>query len=70
MVKVYTARDCVQCPTVKKYLKYKKISYEEIDVTDDRARLQEETGYMSVPVIIKEGLVPIIGYNPTELAKL
>ena len=70
MVKVYSTATCAQCPMVKKFLKYKGIEYEEIDVTNDPMRLQKETGFMSVPVIIKEGLLPIVGYNPMELSKI
>lgn len=67
---VYTTRTCVQCPYVKKFLKLKNIPYDEVDVTDDPMKLQELTGYSSVPVTMKEGSLPIVGYSPTELAKL
>lgn len=69
-IKVYSTKTCTQCVPAKKYLRYKGIEFEEIDVTDDPMRLQRETGFSAVPVIIKEGYIPIVGYDVKALSQL
>ncbi len=53
-VKIYTTNYCPHCVRAKNLLKRKKVSFEEIDLTDNaalRGRLEEETGWMTVPMI-------------------
>ena len=53
-VTVYTTRYCPHCTRAKKLLERKKISFREIDVTDDaqaREKVEAQTGWMTVPMI-------------------
>ncbi len=73
MLKVYTTDTCPQCKMVKTFLKMKNRKFEEIDITNDHQQktyLQTLTGYNTVPVTIKEGMIPVVGYNPGELSRL
>jgi len=51
---IYRTQSCVFCAQVVRLLEEKKISFEEIDLTDDDAKreeLQEKTGWMTVPMV-------------------
>jgi len=51
---VYTTDYCPYCRRAKQLLENKKIAFEEIDLTNDSAKrdaLQEQTGWMTVPMI-------------------
>ena len=54
-VVVYTTRSCPHCTRAKDLLKRKGISFQEIDVTDDRKKREEAEkryGWMTVPIIV------------------
>lgn len=54
-VTIYTTRNCPHCLRAKDLLKKKKISFQEIDLTEDARRRDEAEaryGWMSVPMIV------------------
>ena len=64
-VVIYTTPYCPYCDAAKKFLKSKKVDFEEIDVADDdamRERLVKMSGQETVPQIFAEG-VSIGGYD-------
>ena len=64
-VVIYTAQYCPYCAAAKKFLKSKKVDFEEIDVTDDdrmREKLVEMSGRETVPQIFADGQ-PLGGYD-------
>ncbi len=75
-VKVYSTPTCPWCVRLKNYLQSKKVDFENIDVSVDRAAAMEmvkKTGQMGVPVALI-GDVYIVGFDQArideELAKL
>ncbi len=51
---IYTARYCPHCTRAKNLLKERKITYREIDITEDqktREEVEKRTGWMTVPMI-------------------
>ncbi|HOG13542.1 MAG TPA: glutaredoxin domain-containing protein [Synergistales bacterium] len=75
-VKVYSTPTCPWCVRLKNYLQSKKVDFENIDVSADRAAAMEmvkKTGQMGVPVALI-GDVYIVGFDQArideELAKL
>ena len=53
-VKVYSTDHCPYCMRAKQLLKSKNIPFQEVDLTNDeetRGKIQEETGWMTVPMI-------------------
>ena len=57
-VVIYTTRTCSYCNAAKRLMEKKKVSYEEIDVSDDhdkRMWLARETGMRTVPQIFIGG---------------
>lgn len=75
-IKVYTTPTCPWCKKLKEWLKGKKISFQEMDVTEsDKARdeLIEKSSQMGVPVTIvtkgdKEEV--IVGFNEGKLEEV
>ena len=64
-VKVYSTQSCPWCFRVKDYLKQKKVTFEDIDVSVNRKAAQEmitKSGQMGVPVIDINGQI-IIGFD-------
>jgi glutaredoxin 3 len=67
IIKVYTRPTCQWCEKLKKWLKKKKIEFEELDVSESQSKenrdeLLEKTGQLAVPVIaIGEQI--IIGFD-------
>ena len=69
MVKIYTSQTCSQCKVVKRFLDYKNVKYEEIDLTIDYEKaveLQTKSGFIGVPVVEINGSY-IKGYNPSQM---
>lgn len=71
-VKVYSTPTCPYCIRLKDYLKQNNISFVNIDVSQNKAALEEMvelTGQMGVPVIVidKEH---IVGFNKPEIDAL
>lgn len=71
-VTIYSKVGCGQCMFTKKYLDKSNISYFEKDISKNTDWLEEvkALGFQSLPVIVIEGEVPFIGYQPERLAKL
>lgn len=68
-VTVYTAPLCGYCGAAKRLLDSKGIEYESVDLGGNpaaRAKLVEETGWRTVPIILLDGEL-IGGY--TELSR-
>ena len=65
-VTVYTTRSCPYCHAAKRFLESKKISFEEIDVTNDdamREKLVEMSGGRETVPQIFIGTKSIGGYD-------
>ena len=70
-VKVYSTPTCPWCKKVKEFLKTNKVSFKDIDVSDDEKAAKEmvkKSGQMGVPVIDANGTI-ITGYNEEKLKK-
>lgn len=71
-ITIYTTPTCLYSDKVKKFLKKKKIKFEEITlVKDEEARLKviELSGQIATPVIVVNEEV-IVGFDETELKKI
>ncbi|OGC04769.1 NrdH-redoxin [candidate division WOR-1 bacterium RIFOXYA12_FULL_43_27] len=70
-VKVYSTATCPYCHMVKKFLDDNKVTYENIDVSEDQKAAQEmidKSGQMGVPVIMIDEKV-VVGFNKEEIKK-
>jgi len=70
-IKVFSTPTCPYCVTLKEYLKDNKIDFEAIDVSEDKAGLDEmvkKSGQMGVPVITIDDEV-IIGFDRVKIDK-
>ena len=68
-IKIYITPTCPWCIKLKEWLKKKKLSFQEIDVTESetaRDEIIERTSQMSVPVIEIDGQM-IVGFNEKKL---
>ena len=71
-VKIYTTLTCVYCRAAKQLFNEHNISYQEINVAEDRDALQymvEKTGQLGVPVIEIDNNF-VVGYNKPKLMEL
>lgn len=71
-VKVYSTPTCPYCIRTKEYLKQKNINFQNIDVSSDRASLEEMvklTGQMGVPVVVIDGNV-VVGFDKAKIDSL
>lgn len=71
MVVVYTTSSCGWCRLAKQYLDQKGVSYEEVDIAQNPARMAElvfKSSQTSVPVIDVNGTI-VVGYNPSALER-
>ena len=71
-VTLYTTPTCAWCKKLKEWLKKKKISYQEHDVTEsDSARetMIDKTGQMAGPVIEIAGEV-LVGFDEKRLEEI
>ena len=71
-VKVYSTPTCPYCKKAKDYLSSKGISYQDIDVSSNKAAADEMaklSGQMSVPVITIDGSV-INGFDKAKIDSL
>lgn len=69
---VYSTPSCPYCVMAKTFLRERDISFEDVDVSKDRARameMVEKSGQMGVPVLDIGGEV-IVGFQPNVIAKL
>ncbi|WP_226035761.1 glutaredoxin family protein [Aquibacillus saliphilus] len=72
-VTVYTKYGCPQCEMTKTVLQGEGIEFNTINVEDDQNALnyvKNELGFSAMPVIIKDGIDPIVGFNPDRLKEL
>lgn len=68
-VKVYSTPTCPYCIRLKEYLKQKNIGFQNIDVSGDKASLEEMvklTGQMGVPVTSIDGNV-VVGFDKAKI---
>ncbi|MCX7922559.1 MAG: glutathione S-transferase N-terminal domain-containing protein [Clostridia bacterium] len=71
-IKVYSTPSCTYCTALKKYLDEKNISYENIDVSQDRAAAAEmiaKSGQRAIPVIDIDGNI-IVGFDRNKLSEI
>lgn len=69
---VYSTPTCPYCVMAKNYFSSVGVSYQDVDVSKDRAKAEEmikKSGQMGVPVIDIEGEV-IVGFRPDVFEKL
>jgi len=72
VVKVYSTPTCPWCAMAKKYLASKNIPFEDIDVTKDKAAVEEmvrKSGQKGVPVIDIDGNI-VIGFDQNAIDRL
>jgi glutaredoxin-like YruB-family protein len=70
-IKIYSTPTCAYCKLAKEYLKAKGIAYNEVNVAEDDAQLNEmiqKSGQTGVPVIDVDGTI-LVGFNKKELEK-
>ncbi len=71
-VKIYSAANCPHCRTAKRFLDAHRVSYEDIDVTKNRAAYEvmlAKSGQSGVPVM-EVGDEIIVGFNYQNLQKI
>ncbi|MCC6792248.1 MAG: PDZ domain-containing protein [Thermomicrobiales bacterium] len=71
-VTVYTTKTCPWCDRAKEYLRANNVTFDEKDVSSDRAAAMEmirRSGQQGVPVITTEDEV-ILGFDQVRLARL
>ena len=63
-VRIYTTPGCSYCRSVKEFLRQSGISYEEVNLAEDKAgqAFMESRGYTGLPVTVI-GAEEIVGYN-------
>jgi len=70
-VKVFSTSMCPYCVTLKEFLKEKNIEFEDIDVSQDKAALDEmieKSGQMGVPVIEIDGEI-VVGFDREKIIR-
>lgn len=69
-VTVYSTPTCPFCMKTKQYLQDNGIEFDNIDVSQDQAKVQEmveKSGQMGVPVIDIEGEI-VVGFDRDKIA--
>ena len=69
VVKVYSTTTCPYCKMAKRFLETNKIPYQDLNVAEDKAVLEEmihKSGQMGVPVIDVDGEF-VVGFNQAWL---
>ena len=68
-ITVYTKNQCVQCQMSKNVLNDLGISYTEKNVDTNEKFMDEAkaTGYTSMPIVVKDGIVIASGFMPDVL---
>ena len=69
---IYSTPHCPYCVYAKDYFKENNVSFEDIDVSKDRAKAQEmveKSGQMGVPVIDIDGNI-LVGFQPEAFEQL
>ena len=68
-IKVYSTQSCPYCKMAKDYLSSKGVSFQNIDVSDNKEAAEEMvkiSGQMGVPVIVIDGNV-VLGYDRAKI---
>lgn len=71
-VRVFSTISCPYCFTLKEFLKQNGIEFEDIDVSKDKAALEEmvqKSGQMGVPVVDINGEI-VVGFDKEKISKL
>lgn len=71
-VKVFSTTTCPYCSMAKDHLKSKGVSYEDIDVSRDRAQaiaMVQKSGQMGVPQLWIDGQV-VVGFDRARIDQL
>lgn len=72
VVKVYSTPTCPYCNMAKEYLTSKGVSYQNLDVSSNKALAEEMikvSGQMGVPVIVIDEKI-IVGFDKTQIDEL
>ena len=71
MVRLYKTERCEWCVQVKKFLDYKKVAYEEIQLEDNPELAQEfySRGYVTIPIVTNGDKITA-GYSVPKLLEL
>jgi len=72
IVKIYSTPSCPYCFTLKMFLKEKNISFEEIDVSKDKAAADEmikKSGQIGAPVVQIDDQY-VVGFDKEKISKL
>ena len=69
---LYTKNNCAQCRFTKLHMANMGVTYEERNVDDNEAYMQEalDTGYKSMPIVVVNGRVIAAGFQPDKLNEL
>ncbi len=71
-IRVFSTPTCVYCIVLKKWLDEKKVSYDEVDVSQDEEAQKEmvqKTGQMGIPVIMIDEEV-VVGFDKERIVKI
>ncbi len=71
-ITIYTTPTCAYCKMTKAFFKEHNVTYEEKDVANDHALVEEmvkKSGQMAVPVIEVDGKL-VVGFDKEKLSKL
>jgi glutaredoxin 3 len=71
-VKVYSTPTCGWCAAVKKYLAFKNVAYEDIDVSknpDAAMEMVRKSGQRGVPVLDIDGNI-FVGFDQESIDRL
>lgn len=72
MIKVYSTPTCPYCETLKEYLRENNINFEAVDVSQDKAALDEmikKSGQMGVPVVDIDGQI-VVGFDKKKIDEI
>ena len=66
---IYTKNNCQACKFTKLHMQNMGVTYEERNVDEDDAYMQEaiDTGYKSMPIVVVDGRVIASGFQPDRL---
>lgn len=72
MIRVFVSPNCLYCFTLKKFLREKRVLFEEIDVSKNKKagrEIAEKSGQRGVPVVEIDGTL-IVGFSRGKIEKL
>lgn len=72
VITVYSKQKCVPCESLKHWLNYNDIEFEERNTTVNSSFADDvrELGYQTVPVLLVDGKVFSTGFEPNKLQTL